>query len=108
MNKQITPPQASFEMIYNIAAKAGIEAGKAQYGAGHGSCGFGWVRIKGNTAFGRWAKKSGLASRAYPNGLSFWVSDFNQCEASKYMYASAFAGILNKHGIQASACSRAD
>jgi hypothetical protein len=108
MNKQVTPPKANFEMIWTIAHNAGTKAGTEQLAAGHGSCGFGWVSIKGNTRFAKWAKVRDLISKSYPSGYSVWVRDFNQCEAAKYMYASAFAKILNAHGIQAHACSRAD
>lgn len=33
-------------------------------------CGFAWVNFPGNTAFARWAKKSGISSDHYPKGQS--------------------------------------
>jgi len=33
-----------------------------------GACGFAWIAFAGNTAFGRWAKKQGLAGSHYPSG----------------------------------------
>ena len=50
----------------------------------------------------------GLASKAYPTGLHFWVGLFNQSMTRKEAYASAFAKVLNEAGIQAYADSRMD
>ena len=63
---------------------------------------------KGNTAFGRWAKKMGVAKKAYGGGLQIWISDFNQSMERKYAYARAFAASLEAHGIDAFADSRMD
>lgn len=73
-----------------------------------GACGFAWIVIKGNTAFGRWAKKEGRARSHYPSGLCFWVSDFGQSVDRKAAYAGAFAKVLNEAGIEAYADSRLD
>lgn len=73
-----------------------------------GACGFAWVEIAGNTAFGRWAKKSKLATPAYPKGLMFWVYEGGQSIDRKEAYASAFAKVLNEAGIKAYANSRLD
>jgi hypothetical protein len=76
---------------------------------GHTSvCGFAWVKFAGNTAFGRWAKKQGLATKAYPNGLMIWVSQFGQSMDKKETYAREFASVLESHGITAYAQSRMD
>ena len=85
-----------------------IDYTKRTYFEPEGVCGFAWVVIKGNTAFGRWAKKAGLASKNYPKGLMFWVRDFNQSMARKEAYARAFAKVLNDGGVNAYANSRLD
>jgi hypothetical protein len=116
-----------FASLVLKARRAGMVAGQSvipepmvvqQIGAGgevlktyepvmDGVCGFAWVQIKGNTTFGRWAKQNG-ASKAYPNGLMFWVGEFDQSMTRKEAYASAFAKVLNEAGIQAYADSRMD
>jgi hypothetical protein len=73
-----------------------------------GACGFAWVEFAGSTSFGRWAKKTGLASKAYPKGLMIWVSEGGQSIDRKEAYASAFAKVLNEAGIKAYANSRLD
>ena len=73
-----------------------------------GMCGFAWVRIKGNTAFGREMKKHGLFSRAYPTGLQFWVGEGGQSVERKEAFARAFAKVLRDNGIDAYAESRLD
>jgi hypothetical protein len=118
--------QIDYGSLYETAKAAGMAAG---YGAAptpmivtggvpgqkperhyvsEGVCGFAWITIKGNTSFGRWAKKTGLARAAYPKGLSFWVSAFGQSMDRKEAYARAFAKVLNEHGITAYAGSRMD
>jgi hypothetical protein len=73
-----------------------------------GVCGFAWIAMKGNTSFGRWAKKAGKARSAYPKGLSVWVSEFGQSMDRKEAYARAFAKVLRDHGVDAYAGSRMD
>ena len=62
-----------------------------------GVCGFASVRFKGNTAWGRWAKKMGVARPAYPNGLCIWVGAYNQSMARKEAYARAYAQALTRN-----------
>lgn len=64
-----------------------------------GACGFAWVVFKGNTPFGRWAKKTGKAHSHYPSGLSYWVGDYGQSMARKEAYAHAFARALRDGGV---------
>jgi hypothetical protein len=114
-----------FKQIYDAAMAAGAAAAEAvtprpmvvsggsQQGAkawyvSEGVCGFAWVIIKGNTAFGKWAKKEGLAHAAYPTGLQFWVGDYGQSMQRKEAHAYAMAKVLNVHGIAAYAGSRMD
>lgn len=71
-------------------------------------CGFAWIAFAGNTAWGRWAKAQGLASKAYPSGLSIWVSDFGQSYDRKLAYARGYAKVLQDHGIKAYGSGRLD
>lgn len=73
-----------------------------------GVCGFAWVSFAGNTAWGRWAKKSGIASKNYPKGLCIWVSEGGQSMTRKEAFAHAYARVLNNAGIAAAAYSRMD
>ena len=74
-----------------------------------GVCGFAWVNVKpGNSPFANWAKKAGLARKAYEGGVQFWVGDFSQSMARKEDYAYAFAKVLNDAGVKAYANSRID
>lgn len=73
-----------------------------------GPCGFAWVNFPGNTAFGRWMKKTGRARSHYPSGLSVWVTEFGQSEERKAAYAVAYARVLNDAGIVAYSGSRLD
>lgn len=120
--------QKSFQEIYELAAYHGMMAGEAvtptpisvtpvnfanepvgpSWHVPEGLCGFAWVTFKGNTGFGRWAKKEGLARKQYGGGLAISVSEFNQSVARKEAYAYAFAKTLREHGITAYADSRLD
>ena len=73
-----------------------------------GLCGFAWVQFPGNTAFGRWAKKTGLARASYPTGLQISCHEFNQSLERKEAYVRAFAAVLTSHGIKCHAGSRLD
>lgn len=73
-----------------------------------GACGFAWISFAGNTAFGRWAKKQGIARPHWPSGLCVWVSEFGQSVDRKTAYAGAYARVLNDAGIAAYAGSRLD
>ena len=73
-----------------------------------GVCGFAWIKIKGNDAFGRAMKKNGKASPAHDKGLTVWVSDFGQSMQRKIAYANAFANVLEQNGVWAFADDRMD
>lgn len=73
-----------------------------------GACGFAWIVFPGNTAFGRWAKKTGIARPNYPSGLCIWVREFGQSVDRKSAYAGAFAQTLKDAGINCYANSRLD
>lgn len=121
---------ACFRELYEKAHRAGMAAAEAcrptpmmvvdadpltgqpkpdaqRYVVDSGVCGFAWVSFKGNTAFGRWAKKNGATSN-YPTGLRFWVSYFGQSLERKEAYARAFAEVLRAGGVTAYSHSRMD
>lgn len=73
-----------------------------------GVCGFAWINVPGNTSFGRWLKKKGVARPDYPTGLSVWISAYEQSHDRKAAHAYAMARYLQSVGIQCSARSRLD
>jgi hypothetical protein len=73
-----------------------------------GVCGFAWVKIKGNTAFGRYCAKQGYARRAYGGGLAFYPGHLSQSYDRKMAWARAFARVLESHGISAYATGHLD
>lgn len=73
-----------------------------------GVCGFAWLNVPGNTSFGRWLKKKGLARPDYPTGLCVWISAYNQSHDRKAAHAYAMASYLQSHGIECSSRSRLD
>jgi len=85
-----------------------IDASKAVYLVPEGVCGFAWVKIKGNTAFGRWMKKVGLARPDYPAGLAISCKAFGQSMERKEAWAHAYAKVLTEAGITAYPQSRMD
>ena len=113
---------AKYQEIIDQAYKAGIEAGKnarpiPMYVIDQGipidriddgACGFAWVAFPGNTSFGKWAKKQGLARSHYPAGLCVWVTEFGQSVDRKEAFAGAYAKVLKDNGIDAYASSRLD
>lgn len=113
---------AKYQEIIKEAYKAGIEAGKnarpiPMYVIDQGipidriddgACGFAWIAFPGNTSFGKWAKKQGLARSHYPSGLCVWVSEFGQSVDRKEAFAGAYAKVLKNNGIDAYAGSRLD
>ena len=113
---------AKYQEIIDKAYKAGIEAGKnarpiPMYVIDQGipidriddgACGFAWIAFAGNTAFGKWAKKQGLARSHYPSGLCVWVSEFGQSVDRKDAFAGAYAKVLKDNGIDAYSGSRLD
>jgi len=84
------------------------ERGGQQWFVAEGACGFAWIEFQGNTAWGRWAKKAGVASKNYPSGLCVWVSEGGQSITRKEAYARAYADVLRNAGIEAYAGSRLD
>ena len=122
-SKQRAARNAGFSALVGVAHAAGIRAGRecrpipmvVSTAAGieiecvdDGACGFAWVAFAGNTAFGRWAKKEGIARSHYPSGLCIWVSEFGQSVDRKAAYAGAYAQVLRNSRIDAFADSRLD
>lgn len=113
--------EQDFSDIASAAHYAGTEAfnaakprpmivtdGYTDYVIDGGVCGFAWIEIRGNTSFGKWAKKAGIATKAYPSGLMIWVRTEGQSMERKVEYARAYARVLNNHGIDARVNSRLD
>lgn len=81
-----------------------------------GVCGFAWVWMKGNTAIARLAKKASEAGalsgvnygKGYPNGITLWVTGFNQSLERKEAYARAYVATLRDAGHEAYVQSRMD
>jgi len=85
----------------------GAPSGRSYY-VSEGVCGFAWVKIKGNTPFGRWAKKMGYARPAYGGGLMIYCPLNTQSYDRKTAWGNAFAKVLNDAGIFAYCDSRLD
>ena len=73
-----------------------------------GMCGFAWINVPGNTSFGKWLKKQGLARPDYPTGLSVWISAYSQSYERKVVHAIAMASCLRENGIECRVRSRLD
>ena len=105
-----------FDNIWNEAENAGRaahavalpspmvvidSATQERWDVSEGACGFGRVRFAGNTAFGRWAKKTGRA-HAWTRGLSHSTNyNGSQSIARAEAAAHAFAAVLKSYGIEA-------
>ena len=98
----------------------------------HGACGFAEVKgVKGNSSLGRYLRTKsplftsrdydaprpdrnlleshgGSWSTSYPTGYGLWVWAGNQSVALKKAFATAYAGVLQDHGVDAWATSRLD
>lgn len=84
------------------------EAGNLIDRVTEGPCGFAWLNVPGNTSFGRWLKKDGIARPDYPTGLCVWISAYDQSHDRKAAHAYAMARYLQQQGIECSARSRLD
>lgn len=128
----VAKAKQDYAAIYAEAHRAGMAAGQAcnptpmivqqhanmandnspvvkSYFVEGGVCGFASIIINpGTCGFARWAKKEKLADKHYYGGMAIWVGEFGQSMQRKEAYASAFAAVLNKHGIKSYATSRMD
>lgn len=113
----------AFETHWDTAWKIGMEAAMKAVPApmivtdqqgnhidyvADGVCGFAWINVPGNSSFGRWLKKKGIARPDYPTGLSVWIGAYEQSHDRKAAHAYAMAHYLQSVGIQCSARSRLD
>lgn len=103
---KFTPAQC--EAIHAEANAAGRAAADAM-DVWHG-CGFAWVNVKPATSsFAKWQKAQGIARYSeYEKAMQLWVSNYGQHANKKYAYANAYAEVLVRHGIKATAGDRAD
>jgi len=93
-----------------------VDPSKPTYYVEDGVCGFAWINVRPATsAFCKWWKKKigeetgREVHRAYEGGYTVkWVHEFNQSMQKKYAYAKAFAEVLRKNGIKATAYERLD
>ena len=74
-----------------------------------GLCGFAWVNISpARGAFVTYLKSINEGHKAYYGGYELFVHEFGQSVDRKSAFAGAFAEVLRKYGINASAGSRLD
>lgn len=129
----MTKQDKEFKILWNEARIAGLQAGAAStpipmvvaqhsnvaddrspvtqaFFVEGGVCGFATIRVRpANSAFANWLKKNNLGRTSqYSGGVSVHVHDFGQSLTRKEAYAYAFAEVLCKAGITASAESRID
>jgi hypothetical protein len=102
---------ADFEKLWEMAQCAAQLAAEAQdrelddENCRGLDCGFAWITMPGNIAFGRWAKKRGLAGKDYPSGLSIWYSKLHNLptqSVSVHEAAARAARDVLAHGLQTS------
>lgn len=102
-----------FQAIYDQALAAGRKA-EADWEQKHGEdnyCGFAWVEIpNGRSSFVNWCKKNNIGSKHWQKGWQIWrcTGNHTQCMNILEQGASAFAGVLKEHGIDAWWNCRAD
>lgn len=74
-----------------------------------GLCGFAWINISpARGAFVTYLKSINAGHKGYYGGYEIWVREFGQSVDRKSAFAGAFAEVLRKYGINASAGSRLD
>lgn len=74
-----------------------------------GPCGFAWIKVPGNSSFGKWLKKEGKGrSNSYEGGVHWWIFGYGQSMMKKEAFAYAAAAVLRNNGIKAYASSRMD
>lgn len=77
-----------------------IDPRKPVYYVADGVCGFAWVKFPGTTAFARWARDKGYASKSYGGGFMIWIGDYGQSYQRKGAHAQAMAEVLREGGIK--------
>jgi hypothetical protein len=95
----------------DVAANAKAREMERQLGHDRGACGFGWVEIPdGRSPIVREMKKLQVGSKHWKKGWMVWGpgnSRFQNVDVHAEA-ARAYAGVLQKAGIDARACSRLD
>ena len=92
-----------------------IDYSKPIYHVAGGPCGFTSINVKGNSSFGRWAKKVGIGRKAYYGGIdisSYKIhnvgGELSQSLAIKEAICGAAANVLREHGVDVHVESRMD
>ena len=85
-----------------------VVGGDKSYFVSEGMCGFSWVKLKGNTPFGRYCKKVGLARPAYGGGLRISYPFPSQSYDRGQAWAFAFSDVLKANDVFAYADGRLD
>jgi len=103
-----TSKSNEFQILFNQARIAGIEAGMKQ--TAYFGCGFAWINVKpANSGFAKWLVATGNGRKSsYQGGVNVFVHDFGQCLVQKEAYAQAFAAVLGNAGINVCPNSRVD
>jgi hypothetical protein len=95
--------QAGIDAMNNCRPKPmlvrNIKTGE-QWKFDEGVCGYATIKFAANTAFGRWAKKVGIAREQRPKGgLMIHVNTGGDSLDLNYAYAKAFSAVLRKAGV---------
>lgn len=99
------------EAAGNTAAEVTVPRPMTVVGFGtitEGVCGYAWINVRGNTAFGRYVAANGWRKDSYYGGRTRWVHEFDQSYERKIAYASAYARVLEANGVPAVAAGRID
>lgn len=86
-----------------------VVGGGQRWHVPEGVCGFAWVIVRpGTSPYARWMRKALGTRKAYEGGEELWIRDYNQSYERKIAYARAYAEVLQKSGINATAGGRLD
>ena len=85
-----------------------VTGGGQSYYVADGVCGFAWITVPGNCAFGKFLKAEKGCRKGYPTGITWYVHEYNQSMEKKEAFAYAAANFLKNQGIDARAGSRID
>jgi len=105
-----TMKMQDYALITQHASSAGMDAvSRLDHTPVPFGCGYATIRFRGNTGFGRWALKVGMARKSTMGGLYINVAAYGQSVVLKAAFAEAFAEVLRANGIDdAYATSRLD
>lgn len=105
---------ARWQAIFELASEAGHRAAAAcvptpmKIAGGElimeGECGGGYVNVRdARKGFARWLKTSKNGTRGYPSGISVYAATEGQSVDRAMAYSEAFATVLSRNGIEATA-----